>query len=133
MSLWLGMVVDNLKQVVLGILKDHEDTFIFQYDLLKSYHIWMVEFGTQSHFSNGRLRQTRVLDQLPFFVGLEPDTNGLDGFLRETIMYSLLDGKLALLAIFPDRLVDTAICTTADEANNVIPLSDVDFACVATA
>jgi hypothetical protein len=73
------------------------------------------------------------LNQLSFFVGLEPGTNELDDFSFRVLLCLLFDGKLAFLAILSNCLVDTAICTTADEANNLISLSDVDFACVATA
>lgn len=48
-------------------------------------------------------------------------------------LHGLLDGKLALLAILPDRLVDASIGTTTDETNDMISLSDMDFTCVSTA
>jgi hypothetical protein len=42
----------------------------------------------------------------------------------------LLNRKLPLLAIFPDRLVHPTIGTTADEPNDMIPITHSNFACI---
>ena len=47
--------------------------------------------------------------------------------VKASAIYLLLDGELALLAILADRLVDSAICTAADETHNVVSISHSDF------
>lgn len=44
----------------------------------------------------------------------------------------LLDCKLSFFAILADGLVHSAICTAADEAYYIIPISDPDFAGITT-
>ena len=64
----LRVVVYNLKQVMLGILKHHENTFILQDDLHQPDDIHMTKFGTEGHFPDGGLRDSSVLDLLAFLV-----------------------------------------------------------------
>ena len=45
----LGVVMDDLQEIVLGVLEDHENTFVFQDDLMKFDDINMTKFGTQGH------------------------------------------------------------------------------------
>lgn len=33
MSLWLGVMVDDLEEIMLAIFEDHEDTFVLENDL----------------------------------------------------------------------------------------------------
>jgi hypothetical protein len=49
MTCRLGVMMDDLQEIVLGVLKDHEDTFVFQDDLMKLDDIYMTQFGTQGH------------------------------------------------------------------------------------
>lgn len=42
-------------------------------------------------------------------------------------MHALLDGKFAPPAIFRQGFVYSAICTTADETNNVVFVAYTDF------
>lgn len=43
MSLWLCMVMDDLQQVMLGILEDHEYALVLQDDLLQTDDIRMIQ------------------------------------------------------------------------------------------
>jgi hypothetical protein len=45
----LGVVMNDLQEIVLGVLEDHENTFVFQDDLMKFDDINMTKFGTQGH------------------------------------------------------------------------------------
>jgi len=76
LALRLVVVVDDLEQVVFGILKHNVDALVLQDDFYRVHDIWMCELGAQGHFSNGRLRNARIL-QLAFFIRLEPSRVGL--------------------------------------------------------
>jgi len=52
---WLGVVVDDLQEVVLAVLEDHEDTFVFQNDFDKVDEVWVSKFCAEGHFTDGRL------------------------------------------------------------------------------
>ena len=45
----LSVVMDDLEEIMLGVLKDHENAFVFQDDLVKFDDINMTKFGTQGH------------------------------------------------------------------------------------
>jgi hypothetical protein len=51
----LGLVVmmDDLEQVVLGILEDYVNALVFQDDFYSMYHIWMGKLSAEGHFSDG--------------------------------------------------------------------------------
>lgn len=133
MSLWLGVVVDDLQQIVLCVLEDHEDTLVLQDDLFESYHVSMGELRTKSHLSNGRLRQARVLDQLALLIGLKSGTGQSCIYsIGSSVGYELFDSEFAFLAISAYGFVYSAISTAADEANNVVLLSNADFARIST-
>lgn len=72
MSLRLRVVVDDLKQVVLRVLEDHEDALVLEDDLDELDHIGMRQLRTKGHLPDGGLGETRVLDQLTLLVGFEP-------------------------------------------------------------
>lgn len=127
MSLRLGVVMNDLEQVMLGIFEHHEDALVFQNDFLQLHNVWMVQLRAQGHFPNGRLRQARVLNDLSLFVRLESGT--VSGSSSSTGSFCILfDGELPLLTILPDGLVNTAICATADEANDMVFIADSDLA-----
>ncbi len=62
------MVMDDLQQIMLGILKHHEDTLVFQDNLDQLDYIGMAEFGAQGHLSDSGLRYSSILDLLAFLV-----------------------------------------------------------------
>lgn len=64
----LGVVMDDLKQIMLGILKHHEYAFIFQNDFNQADYIHMTKFGTEGHLPDGGLRDTCVLDLFALLV-----------------------------------------------------------------
>lgn len=66
------MVMDDLEQIVLCVLEDHEYALVLEDDLLQLDDIGMGELSTECHLPDGRLRETSVLDRFAFLVGLEP-------------------------------------------------------------
>ena len=72
MSLGVRMVVDDLKQVMVCVFKHHEDTLILKDDLLQLHNIRMIQFRTEGHFPDGRLRETGILNGLALFFRFEP-------------------------------------------------------------
>jgi hypothetical protein len=44
MSLRLSVVMDDLKQIMLGVLEYHEDTLVFQDDLCQLHYVGMIQF-----------------------------------------------------------------------------------------
>jgi hypothetical protein len=72
LTLWLIVVMNDLQQVVLGIFKDNEDALFLENDLGCVHNIGVGEFSTQSHLSDGRLRDARILE-FAFFVRLESE------------------------------------------------------------
>jgi len=44
MPCWLGVVMDDLQKIMLGVLEDHEDTFVFQDNLNQPDDIHMTKF-----------------------------------------------------------------------------------------
>ena len=65
-------MVDDLEQVMLGVLENHEDAFVFENDLDQIDDVWVGKFGTQSHLTTSGLRYASVLDHFTFLVWLEP-------------------------------------------------------------
>ncbi len=96
-------MVDDLQQVVLGVLEHHEDGLVLEDDLDQLDHVGVVELRTQGHLADGRLRDARVRGLLALLVGLE-----------------LLDGELAGLAVAAESLVHAAIGAAADEADDLV-------------
>jgi hypothetical protein len=68
------------------------------------------QLGAQRHLADGRLGDARVGHHLALLIRLE-----------------LLDGELAGLALPADGLVDAAIGSTADEADDLVPVNDTDL------
>lgn len=116
MARLLCVVVDDLQQVVLGVLKDHEDGFILQDDLVQADDVGVAELAAERHLAHGGLRDARVGDDLALLVGLE-----------------LLDGKLgpAVRLSAESRFVDAAIGTGADEADDFVAVDYTYFGLVA--
>lgn len=71
MAAWLSVVMNDLEEVVLAILEDHEDTFLLEDDFDEMDEVRMGELGAKGDFADGGLRETGVLDVGVFFVGLE--------------------------------------------------------------
>jgi hypothetical protein len=112
----LSVVVNNLKQIVFCILKDHKDALVLEHNLTKTNDIVVVKFAAQAHLTDSTLRDARVADLLAFLVRLE-----------------LLDGELANgFSIATDRLVNTSIGTGADETNDAIPICNPDFGLISS-
>ena len=111
---WLGVVVDDLKQVVLAVLKDHEDAFVFENNFDQMNEVRMREFGAQRHLTNSRLREASVLDIITFLLRLE--------LLDRIEFFASCRACSVSLGVTLDRFVDSAISTTADEPYNVILL-----------
>lgn len=77
MSGLLGVVVDDLQQIVLGVLENHEDALVLEERFHEADDVVVAKFAAEAHFTNGTLRNTRVADLLALLVGLEL----LDGYL----------------------------------------------------
>lgn len=113
MARLLCVVVDDLKQVVLRILKDHEDTLVFEENLDELDNVGMPQLAAQRHLADGALRDAGVGNLLAFLIGLE-----------------LLDGEFADLALTAEGLIDASIGTTANETNDSESLGNSDFGLV---
>lgn len=72
MSLWLRMMVNDLKQVMFRVLEDHEDAFVFEDDFNQLDDVRMIQLRAQGHFSDRGLGKARVLNQLALLIGFEP-------------------------------------------------------------
>jgi hypothetical protein len=70
MSTGLGMVMNNLKQVVFGVFKHNVDALVFQDNFVGMDDAGMGQFAAEGHLSYCRLGNTRIL-YLAFFVGFE--------------------------------------------------------------
>lgn len=86
------------------------------------HNIWVRKLRAEGHLSYSRLRNARVLE-FAFLVWLEPVPHQ-HGEVARLNVYLLLDGKLSNPAIFTLGFVDTAICTAADEAHDLVALAD---------
>ena len=101
---------------MLGVFKNHKDTFVLENDFNQVNDVGMREFGAKSHLAAGRLRNAGILNYLSFLVRFEPTGQIVSKFgviEMQPQSSSLLNCKLARLAIPPDSLVDSAICTGA--------------------
>ena len=113
MASWLRVVVNDLQEIMLRILKDHIDAFILQYDLNELDNINMAQFGAQRHLSHGRLRNASVVNLLTLLIGLE-------------LLYCEFPG----LAKTACRFVNSTISATTDEPDDLVPVNDSDLALV---
>ena len=52
MPCWLGVMVDDLQEVMFGVLEDHENAFVFQDDFNKLDYIHMTQLRAEGHFSD---------------------------------------------------------------------------------
>jgi len=108
------MVMDDLKQIMLRVLKYHEDALIFEHNLTELDNIVMVKLTAQTHLADSTLRDARVANLLALLVRLE-----------------LLDGEFAdRLSIATDSLVHPSISTGADETNDAITICDAHLGLV---
>ena len=48
----LGVMMDDLEEVMLGILEDHENTFVLENDFDEPDHIHMTQLGTEGHLTD---------------------------------------------------------------------------------
>lgn len=67
----LSVVVNDLKQVMFGILEDDEDAFVLEDYLHGMNDIRVRQFSAQSHFSDSGLRDASILN-FALFIRLEP-------------------------------------------------------------
>jgi hypothetical protein len=65
---WLRVVMNNLKEVMLCVFEDHEDTFTFQDDFYKPDDVYMTQLRTKGHLSDSGLGYSRVLNLLAFLI-----------------------------------------------------------------
>lgn len=114
------MVVDDLEEIMLGVFKDHEDAFAFQNDFDKMYERWVGEFRAQGHFADSGLRDAGVL-QFALFIRLEL----LDGKCHYWTTRRVSSRDDVWVVAFVDSLVDSAIGSAADEANNIVMIVDM--------
>mgnify|MGYP005989068821 CR=1 FL=1 len=119
----LGVVMDDLEQVVLGVVEYHKDALVFEDDLDETNDIGVAQFAAQAHLADGTLGDARIANLFTLLVGLE-----------------LFDSHLMTLARLLSRgqspthgLVHPSICTTADEAHNSIAFCDAGFGLVGVA
>ena len=47
------MVLDDLKEVVFAVLKDHEDAFLFEDDFRKVNDVRVGKLGAEGHLTDG--------------------------------------------------------------------------------
>ena len=64
----LRVVMNNLQEIMLGILEDHENTLILQNDLDKLDYIGVTKLRAEGHFSDGGLGDARVLNLFALLV-----------------------------------------------------------------
>lgn len=64
----LGVVMNNLQEIMLCILEDHENTFVLQNDLNKLDYIGVTKLRAEGHFSNGGLGDSRILNLFALLV-----------------------------------------------------------------
>lgn len=64
----LGVVMNNLQEIMLCILEDHKNTLVLQNDLNKLDYISVAKLRAEGHFSDGGLGDARVLNLFALFV-----------------------------------------------------------------
>ena len=121
----LGVVMDELQQIVLAILKYHEDGFVLEYCLDMLNDVRMAEFGAESHLPGSGLRDTCV-SMFAFSFGLKSVLDKRPG-LNNTSHCSPLDCEVALYAVDTLSLVNSSICATANEASDLIRIFNLSF------
>ena len=109
-----------MKKIMLGVFKDHEDAFAFQNDFDKMYERWVGEFRAQGHFADSGLRDAGVL-QFALFIRLEL----LDGKCHYWTTRRMSSRDDVWVVAFVDSLVDSAIRSTADEADDIVMVIDM--------
>lgn len=129
MSGGLGVMLNDLQEIMLGVFKYHEDALVLENDLDQVDHIRVRELRTEGHFPTRRLGNACVLDDLPFFIRLESVCGSvfIDGLARRTGESILLDRKVPRLAIPANGLVDPAVGPTTDESYNSVFVSNPDL------
>lgn len=110
----LGMVVDDLQEVVFTVLKDHEDAFLFEDNFDEMDQVRVGELRAESDFADGGLGKAGVLQRLALLVGLKL----LDG---EELGWRRVGGGSSVASL---GLVDTAVGAAADEADDAILVVD---------
>ena len=113
MARLLRVVVDDLQQVVLGVFEHHEDALVLENDLNQADHIVVLELRAECHFSDGGLRNARVLYLLALLVGLE-----------------LLNGEVARLALPAMGLVHATVGSAANKPNDAVLFHHLDLGLV---
>lgn len=115
MTRLLCVVVDDLQEIMLGVLKHHEYALVLEHDLAEFDDIAVAELTAETHFANCTLRYSRVTDLLALLIRLE-----------------LLDGEFpGRFAATADGLVDSPIGSGANEADDPVSVSDADLGLVA--
>ncbi len=89
----------------------------------------MGQLRAECHLTACRQGDASVLDYFTFFVWLESKfISTTKVVIPDDQPASLFDGEFPRLTIVADSLVDSSICTTADETNNFVPIKDSHFA-----
>ena len=123
------VVVDDLQQVVLGVLEDHEDALVLEDGLDEAHDVGVAQLGAQAHLADGRLRDARVANQLALLIGLELlDSDVADRPGVRVARDHALEGDGPR-----SRLVDAAVGSTANEADDAVALRDARLGLVARA
>lgn len=68
MACRLSVMMNDLQEIMLGVLEDHEDAFVFENDFDETNHVHVTQLGTEGHFPDCRLGDSCVLDLLAFLV-----------------------------------------------------------------
>ena len=106
--------MNDLKQIMLCVLENHEDALILEHNLTELNDIVMMKLTAETHLADSTLRDTRVADLLALLVRLK-----------------FLDGEFAdRLSIATDSLVHPSISPGADETNDAITICDADLGLV---
>lgn len=125
----LRVMVDDLQQVVLGILKHHEDALVFENDFHQPDDVWVSELAAEAHLTDGALGNARVADLLALLVRLELfDGHLYRGWSRVGGWREAAgcpdNGDALGIAGSAYRFVNTAVCSTADETNDAVAFGD---------
>lgn len=107
------------------VLEDHEDTFVFENNLDQVNEVGMRKLSTQRHLTDSGLRQASVLDVVAFLLWFE--------LLYGVELFSSRWTSSISFGISFNCFVDSTICSTADEANNMVLLVDLGLGRVAVA
>ena len=119
------VMMNDLQQIVLGVLKDHEDALVLEQRLHQANDVGMAQLRAETHLADGRLRDARVADLLALLVGLELLDGDLDDGFRP-VLGGLQGGGAARRG-----LVDAAVGAAADEADDAVALGDAGLGLIA--